>query len=166
MDAKDFTLTQEELRQYFDYKNGNLYWKQRLAKCVHIGDKAGTLNPNGYVYIRFKNNIYVAHRLIYIWHYGKINGILDHIDGNRSNNFINNLRIANYTSNQYNRKISKNNSSGVKGVYWNKRYNKWEASIKINKKPTYIGRYNNINEAKTAIEIFRQKNHKEFARHQ
>ena len=45
------TLTQNYLKFILDYKDGNLYWKQRLARCVQVGDKAGNLKPDGYVVV-------------------------------------------------------------------------------------------------------------------
>lgn len=166
MDAKDFTFTQQELQNDFDYKDGHLFWKKRVAKCVHIGDKAGCLKPKGYISIRYKNQYYQAHRLIYMWHFGDFKEDIDHFDGNKANNRIENLRKATDTQNQYNKKIGRNNISGIKGVFWAKDYQKWEARIKVNKKPIYVGRYNSLEEAKIAIEKFRQEHHGEFARHQ
>ena len=70
-----------------------------------------------------------------------------HKDGNPKNNHIHNLRYATYSENGMNKRISKTNTSGYKGVGWNKRYKKWCASITVNKKVIRIGSYNNLEEA-------------------
>lgn len=75
---------------------------------------------------------------------------VDHVDNNRKNNNLYNLRYATDQENQFNRKKGKNNKSGIKGVHYDKKNNKWISSIKINGKIIYIGRYDNINEAKIA----------------
>lgn len=65
--------------------------------------------------------------------------IVDHIDGDRSNNRLNNLRVTKKLKNPINCKKYKNNKSGVIGVYWNSRLEKWCASIGINKKIIHLG---------------------------
>jgi hypothetical protein len=69
------------------------------------------------------------------------------------NNNLNNLRWATLTENQYNRKINKNNTSGIKGVSWDKKSNKWRASIKINRKKIFLGNFETFDEAKLARQI-------------
>ncbi len=64
---------------------------------------------------------------------------IDHKDGNRLNNQRANLRFANQAQNAKNQKTRKNNTSGFKGVSWNKRDKKWEAYIKFNYKRIYLG---------------------------
>ena len=63
---------------------------------------------------------------------------VDHIDGDRQNNDVSNLRWATYSENCQNSKISTKNTSGSKGVSFNKQMNKWSAQIKIDgKNPLY-----------------------------
>lgn len=75
---------------------------------------------------------------------------VDHIDGNGLNNRRDNLRLANRSQNGANRKIGKNNSSGVKGVYWYKPRNCWRARIGVNGKEISLGHFKNIDDAKQA----------------
>jgi hypothetical protein len=75
---------------------------------------------------------------------------IDHIDNNRTNNHFTNLRWATNKENSMNSKIAKNNTSGIKGVSYNKRINKWTAQIKIDGIVINIGYYETIEEAKTA----------------
>ncbi len=72
---------------------------------------------------------------------------MDHIDNNRLNNKLNNLRWASHQENQMNSSISSKNTSGVKGVYYDKTRNKWVAQISIDGTMKNIGRYDNIEDA-------------------
>ena len=75
---------------------------------------------------------------------------VDHIDNNPLNNHISNLRWASYQENSYNRKINIKNTSGVKGVHFNKNANKWEAKITIDGIKIHLGIYLTLDEAKQA----------------
>ena len=145
MADQDFTLTKEYLQSIFDYKDGRLYWK-RLNKPnqIKVGDVAGTNHPNGYIYIRLKNKNYAAHRLIFLFHNGYLPDFLDHINRNRSDNRIENLRPATKSENSLNSKLKSTNTSGAKGVCWDKESKKWLVQITINKKQRKIGRYSDL----------------------
>lgn len=82
-------------------------------------DPAGSLNGRGQYEVFFNGRLYQCHRIVYEITVGEIpEGILiDHIDGNRSNNLIDNLRLADYTLNARNRKKSSKNTTGITGVY-------------------------------------------------
>lgn len=84
---------------------------------------------------------------------------VDHIDNNKLNNIYTNLRWATHQENRRNIVMYKNNTTGVKGVVFDKRYNKWMARIRISGKLIHIGSFNNIEEAtyarmKKATELF------------
>ena len=82
-------ITQDLVKKLFDYKDGHLYWKVRKSNSVKIGDKVGSINSDGYVLTNISGIRCKVHRLIWIFHYGDIKNLLmDHIDGNRSNNKI------------------------------------------------------------------------------
>ena len=83
---------------------------------------------------------------------------IDHIDNNRLNNELFNLRFATYSENSYNSKLNNKNTSGTKGISFNKKYNKWEAYIMINYKKNHLGSFENIEDAKKA----RQEKSKEL----
>lgn len=85
----------KELRNIFNYVDGFLYWKIKPAACVAVGDLAGTeKGANGYVRVKYKKSIYLAHRIIWIWHGNNLNeGLeIDHINKNKKDNRIENLR--------------------------------------------------------------------------
>lgn len=166
MADQEFTLSQEYLQSLFDYRDGNLYWKKLIKQNqVKVGDIAGTKHPNGYVYIHIKNKNYVAHRLIFMLHHGYLPEFIDHINGIRSDNRIENLRPVTKSQNSLNAKLSKSNTSGVKGVCWDSDTKKWLVQVTINKKQKKIGRYDDLELAELVAIEARDKYHKEFANH-
>lgn len=143
-------ITQSFLREIFDYKDGNLIWKIDRTNGVKANDIAGSKQKSGYVRISINNHPYSAHRLIFLWHHGHLPKAIDHIDRNRSNNRIENLREATATQNQGNRSLNKTNTSGYRGVGWHKKYCKWVARISINGKLKNLGQFSDIEDAKKA----------------
>lgn len=105
----------EQIHEAFNYKDGNLYWKIKRQR-IKAGNVAGYVAQNGYMVIMLNGKKHYAHRLIWLYHHGYMPTIIDHIDGNRSNNNIKNLRIATASQNQHNRVINKNNKTGIKGL--------------------------------------------------
>lgn len=97
--------SQEYLNSIFEYRDGGLY---RLTggsgKNKQIGNKAGCHNKYGYRVIKINGTIYKEHRLIWIYHYGEIQGnlFIDHINRIRDDNRIENLRLVNRSLNQMN----------------------------------------------------------------
>jgi hypothetical protein len=75
---------------------------------------------------------------------------IDHIDGNKINNNVNNLRWCTNSENNHNKGITKNNTSGVKGVHFHKQSNKWRAEITNNGKKYHIGCFDTIEDASKA----------------
>ena len=139
MKPNKITLEQSLLNELFEYKNGQLIWKNRPIKLKHlIGKIAGCLHHSGYRTIRINGINYPAHRLVWIFHYGSIDELLeiDHINGIKDDNSIENLRLVTAKENCYNR--SKLNA---KGYSWNKNTNKWQASIWVNGALKYLGSF-------------------------
>lgn len=132
-------LTQAYVRKFFTYDNGKLYWKVANSKRIKVGDRAGCLLSTGYRKIRIDSIQYYEHRLIYLFHNKKLPEFLDHIDGNPSNNHIENLRSATISENGGNAKIRKGGSSKYKGVSLAKNINKWQARINIDNKNILLG---------------------------
>jgi len=136
-------LTQKYLRCLFSYDEagGNLIRSISRSNFVKVGDKAGCLDKiTGYIKISIDGKDYQAHRLIWLHVYGvwpKYN--IDHINHDRADNRILNLRTVKQQENLKNLSFSKLNTSGITGVYWSKAVNKWLAQIYVNKKAVYLG---------------------------
>jgi len=134
-------LTQDLVKELFDYKDGFLYWKVKHER-TKIGDKTKlTQNNNGYYRIGIKKKRYLTHRLIFLYCHGYLPKEIDHIDGNPTNNNIKNLREVTHQQNLMNQKQQINCSSKYKGVCWDKQNKKWLSYIKINKKVKNLGRF-------------------------
>jgi len=158
-------ITKEFLHDTLDYFEGNLIWKKSIGRLAKKGRIAGTINQNGYLSICLLGKIYKLHRIIFFYHHGYFPKVVDHIDGNKVNNKIENLREASISQNAWNSKIRITNKSGVKGISWDKKANKWRASCTVNYKQNNLGCFEDIEEAKKVIKNFRNLHHKEFSKH-
>ena len=97
---------------------------------------------NGYMRILYEGKKIQYHRLVWFKFYGEWpDGQIDHIDHDRANNNIDNLRVVSHRENALNQSMNSNNTSGFTGVYWDKIGSKWESSIRLNgkKKQLYWG---------------------------
>lgn len=118
-----------DFSKYLEYdptSPSNLRWivdvyagKDYLCKKVSAGDVAGCLTPTGHYAVRVNKKLYRAHRIVYQMHHGEIptSMVIDHKDGNPSNNNLDNLRCVPQGVNARNSAIKKSNTSGVTGVY-------------------------------------------------
>lgn len=161
----DQDITKEILNFLFEYKDGELYWKFSLSSKSPKGSIAGSIKQDKYRRIGLNKKPYLAHRLIFMMFHGYFPQVVDHIDGNKLNNRIENLRAANLSENQHNRKMSKTNTSGYKNVTWNKRKSKWLVNVRVHSMDFHIGYFDDVELADLAAQEARDKYHKEFARH-
>lgn len=152
------------LHELFEYRDGTLLWKNAVCN-VKAGSEAGSVMKNGYRSICIKGKRYYAHRLIWILHENAFSQEIDHINGVKTDNRIENLRASDSVTNKFNVTKKRNNVSGVKGVSWDKTRNLWTAHITCNKKQHNLGRFTTINEAEIVVKQAREKLHKEFANH-
>jgi hypothetical protein len=164
MDAKDFNLNQQALLELFEYKNNDLYNKKPRSK-VKVGSIAGSILKDGYRQVKIANRSYKVHRIIFMMHYGYLPPQIDHINGNRSDNRIENLRPATNATNQYNKKPQKSNTTGHKNIHWCNRSKKYVVSFRIDGKLSSYGCFTDIDEAKNVAMQKRIELHQEFANH-
>jgi len=159
-------ITQELVQHYFDYKNDHLYWKNvvHLNQSKLIGQKAGSIHSTGYRHITFMNKQHKAHRLIWLYVYGYLPKEIDHIDGNRQNNKLENLREVTRSQNQYNKIMQKNTASGIKGVNWHKKSKSWVVRLNVNNQPKHFGYFKDLELAELVAIEARDKFHKGYAR--
>lgn len=145
-------LTQSELQTLmtYDADAGVLRWAVSRGK-VRPGDRIGSLDREGYRRVRINDKQYLEHRLVWLWHHGHFPRILDHIDRNRDNNRIENLRLCNESQNAANSGPPVHNTSGYRGVYFDVDRSKWVARIRLvvnGQRLRYrIGRYDSADEA-------------------
>jgi hypothetical protein len=164
---KDEILTQEYLKSILDYNldTGVFTWKVNKAKRIKIGDIAGWLS-DGYKKIEINDKQYTAHRLAWLYVNGEMpKDLIDHIDNDRSNNKISNLRESTHQTNSENYKTPKTNKSGVKNVSWYKSLNKWVVSISVRKTKKTIGYFDDLEFAELVAIETRNKYRGEFANH-
>lgn len=158
--------SQEILRELIDYAphNGKMRWKPRGIRWF-VGESYTVRKgrqkqwnsryawascgytftaSTGYQAIRLSifDVKHLAHRIVWKWMTGNNPPeLIDHLDGNATNNRWNNLREATHSLNQRNKGKAKNNSSGCTGVTWDKSRGKWKVSVKVNGKMINVGRY-------------------------
>lgn len=159
----DHILSKEYLNSLFYYKDGHLYWK--MTKGRILKDTIAGTKSHHYYQICIDYKIYRTHRLVWIYHNGNTDQIIDHINNDSFDNRIENLRVCTLSQNLCNSKIFKNNTSGIKGVNWCIQKNKWRARLILEKKEIHIGFFNNLEDAKNKITEQRKLLHKEFYNH-
>lgn len=129
------------------------------------GDDATSSSGNGYRILTFGGKNYGAHRVAWLIEYGEWPSLpLDHINNIPTDNRIANLRLATVSQNAYNKKRMSNNKSGIKGVSFDSKRNKWCAYICIDGKQTTIGRFQEKDQAAQAYRNAAIKHFGEYAR--
>ena len=157
-------ISQEYLKSilHYDSVTGVFTRIKSVSKSVKVGDLAGT-EANGYKAFSVLGKTYRAHRLAWLYHHGVFPlSIIDHINRDKSDNRICNLREATAEENQKNRVKNINNTSGFKGVHFRKDRGTFVARAMINGKSRYIGSFRTSKEASDAYHVFAQKQHGEF----
>ncbi|MBX9902143.1 MAG: HNH endonuclease [Burkholderiaceae bacterium] len=142
-------ITQSELKEivFYDQSTGHFVWRKRFRKSTG-DDVAGSLFKNGYVYIQISNKSYRAHRLAWLYVYGNFPALyLDHINGDRSDNRIGNLREVSCSENMKNQRIGVKNTSGYLNISWQKSRLKWSVGLKVNGKSINVGRFDSLDDA-------------------
>jgi hypothetical protein len=163
---KEKTIDQTVLKLLFNYdpETGILSRKVRTTNSIQVGNIAGTTPkhnlPNK---VSVNNRLYKTHRVIWLWFYGELPEMLDHIDHDKNNNRISNLRPASKVANSLNRKVNSHNTSGFKGVGWSNQMNKWFAKLKIAGRQKVIGFYTDRYDAACAYNYGAQLYYGEFA---
>lgn len=160
-------ITQEEVKNLLEYCEGKLFWKTRGYGNAPIkaGSIAGSICSRGYIRIKLKNKNYLAHRLIFLIHHGYMPDFVDHVDGDKSNNNIENLREANRATNGWNRKPYANNKTGIKNIKLSKNSKSWLVNINVNKQRIYCGSFDDLELADLVAQEARDLYHGRFARH-
>lgn len=158
-------VTQEYLKQLFDYQDGQLIRKIGRSRLGKIGEKAGGLDKvSGYYRLGIKGKGYLLHRMIFLHQNGFLPEFIDHINGLPTDNRIENLRVATKKQNCQNRIKHRNNTSSFKNVSWHKVHNKWGVSVYLNNKKKHFGYFEDLELADLVAQEVRSKYHRQFAR--
>lgn len=160
----------KEVLRHVNYNpiTGLFTWNKYRSRNAKKGDVAGSLGNRGYlqigVTIGSKKKKLLAHRIAWYCVNKSLPNIIDHIDCNKLNNKINNLRVASQSQNAMNKPNQANNKSGMRGVCWDKKRNKWYVYININKKRRHLGRFDSYDDA-VQIRLDAEKEFFKYFRH-
>lgn len=131
---------------WLDYEGMPNNWRVRW-----VGKEAFTANSYGYRQGEIDDVKFQAHRVAYAIHYGESpDGFIDHINGVKDDNRINNLRVVSQRENCRNATMQNNNKSGVNGVHWHKAAGKWTAQIRVDYRSKHLGLFDTLEEAAAA----------------
>jgi hypothetical protein len=180
-------LTAEYVREALDYnpETGDLVWKARPIwhfkdrrimdswNSRYVGLGAGTpVNPsskdrnNYYLHMLLDKKSYLVHRIIWMHVHGSFpEEQIDHINNDRKDNRLTNLREATAAQNQHNKPLQVNNTSGSKGLYFDKTAKSWLVRVNREGKTVFCERRKSREEAEKALREYREKEHLEFANH-
>jgi hypothetical protein len=133
----------------YDPKKGTFNWKVPTNQRIRPGQQAGTLDKDGYLVIRIFGKWWKAHRLAWMLFYNEAPPrFIDHIDGNKRNNCIDNLRAVTHRQNMSNQKSHRNGR--LLGANYKSREGRWCSQIRINGKPKWLGYFNSEEDAHAA----------------
>jgi hypothetical protein len=163
-------VTQQMLHDLFEYRaDGNLIRKHAArgkGNCAGavVGYRPKVISrQNRYVSTKISGQHWCVHKLIYMYHFGEMPQQLDHINQNTLDNRIENLRPATSSQNCANRSLFSNNTSGCRGVSWNKRNKKWFVYVDFNKRRKNIGYFDDLDFADLVATEARDLYHGEYA---
>jgi hypothetical protein len=153
------------LRSVLEFKDGLLYNKVFRSSHAVAGKRSGSPWTKGYMAVSVKGVKYLEHRIVFYMENGYCPETVDHINGDKTDNRIENLRAATYSENQCNVPLASNNVSGHKGVTFHKRAHKWRAQIAFKKVVKHLGYFETKELAAEFVELARDMLHNNFANH-
>src|SRR5216684_8823237 len=160
-------ISHSKLKQYLRYQPSTGFWFRRTAYRANysVGDRADRRRTSGYFYVMLKKRRYPAHRLAVFYMTGVwLPEVTDHRDTDTENNKWDNIRPATQTQNLANARRRKDNTSGYRGVSWNKEKKKWHARIVCRGKVTILGYFPSKFKAHVAYRRAAKVQFGEFAR--
>lgn len=144
----DQILTAQRLKEVLHYDADTGLFTRFPVKGIRGRHCVGSI-PRGYLIIGVDHKIYRAHRLAWLYVYGEWpNDEIDHINGDKVDNRISNLRGATRAQNLQNiSKANSNSKSGLRGIRWDSRNNKWRAAIQVEGKSKHLGCFDQAEQA-------------------
>ena len=148
-------MNQNRLRELLNYDpaTGIFTWRMQRRGRAKVGTVAGTAHPKGYIRISIDHVDQLAHRLAWVFVHGPIDDsmVIDHINGNRCDNRIENLRVVTGMQNANNQQTRLSNGrKAMLGASYHKPSGKWISRVKINGKDKYIGLFDTPEQANQA----------------
>lgn len=143
-------LTQERVRELFDYdsETGSLVRKVSRSSNTKPGDAAGYKGNNGYLCVTIDGHHYLVHRVIWMYVHGYFpEHYIDHINRDKCDNRLENLREATNKCNMRNSKLRSDNKTGITGIFLLKDRGKWLANIRVDNKTKFLGEFIDFTEA-------------------
>lgn len=158
-------ITQDQLKKILNYNSetGVFIWLHRgrdqfssdlncsMFNSRYSGKEAGSINTKGYMKITIAPNLHSAHRLAWLYVYGELpDGQIDHINGDKTDNKISNLRCVSNEINCKNQSLAKNNTTGILGVHFSSTSRRWIARINAGGNRQYLGCFSTLLDACSA----------------
>lgn len=159
-------MNQALVTEYFDYKDGHLYWKKVMHsnKQYLVGQEVGSIHKTGYRHVTWMGKIHKVHRLIFLLEHGYLPKEIDHINGDRQDNRIENLREVTRSENQFNKAMCSNNTSGFRGVNWHKHSKSWVVRVCTKGKTKILGYFKDLELAGLVADEARNLYHGKYAK--
>lgn len=153
-------MDKNRLHQILDYHpDGYFIWKEKTNRRVVVGSRAGWTRSE-YDQIKVEGKVYTVHRLVFFYHHGYFPKMVDHINGDKKDNRIENLRECSASQNSQNRKKRTDNTSGESGV--SPCGNRWQVSVTVDSRVHWGGRFNTKQEAVKRARELKEKYQGEF----
>jgi hypothetical protein len=152
-------ITKQYVQELFLYEesSGNLIRKKSVSTNTKAGDVVGIKNSHGYLHFRINRKLFFVHRVVWLFHKGSWpTGVIDHINRNKLDNRIENLRDTTIQANNINKDLQRNNKTGIRNVSWRDRNKVFCASCRRGGKQNYLGEFKNAKDAEQAVIKFRQ----------
>lgn len=157
------TITQERLKELVSYNpdTGLFYRKIKTSNRCNMSSSAGSIDRHGYMWMSLDGVTYRLHRLAFIYMTGSVlESDVDHINGDRADNRFANLRQVSRSVNMQNkRRPSSNNKSGLVGVCYDSRREKYYAHIRFGGKNRYLGTFATPEAAHAAYVTAKRESH-------
>lgn len=167
----------EYIRGHLRYDDGKLFWIERPRNefqsdrswaswnTRYSGKEAGAASTHKKprCQVMFSGRIVYRYAIVWALHHGEWPGQIDHEDRDQLNDRIDNLRPCNHSQNSGNAGLRSDNTTGVKGVYWNKKARKFQAQISIENQVTYLGIFESIDDARSAYDMAASAHFGDFA---
>lgn len=156
-------ITQKKLKElmHYDPETGIFVWRKRRSGVLRKDLLAGCCVATGYIVLFIDGKHYQAHRMAWLYAYGELppkEMFMDHINRDRADNRLANLRVVTPAQNARNISKSVRNSSGRTGISWHKGKSRWQATIRVDGTLLYLGAHKDINDA-IAARVAAEKKH-------